>query len=690
MANALKRVLFVGEHPFGVTGNSHMLRAILDALDYDNQKLYVTCFVNDHVNVNVGDFDEKPLPYKVIYATDLNGNDQWGVNKLVSTLSATRYDLVFFIGIDIWRYSQVFNSLDSIRQQTSVKYAALFPYDLQYIREDWIEWINFFDFKYVYSKYGESILKDAVPDIQYYRPSVFDKLSVLPEADRLNSKRAVAIEDPDDVFLFGYIGANQVRKDPQVILKAFSSIWSSCPKARLYMHTDLIGVNNLRQYAKDCGIMVGRLLSKQEGSVLANDQMTIIYNALDCLLLCSFQEGLSWTPIEAMACGVPCILSDSTSHKELKRNSNVTLIETKYPTYLPIVTKTGISNIDVYKCRAEDIAKEMKAIYDEYYMDKVFYAARVKDAVEFYDDWQKGSTDPNAVIESMFSRIRTPAPTAMKKDEVLFVQHSSAGDVLMTTQCFKGITERHKGKKFVYMTQKRFQGVVEGNPYIDEIIDYNVPMIEDYLVVYNPHGQKILPGGWNNLDVTLHSMYPYFCKVTADKPCIIWKIPDDEIMVQLGSPYVVVNTSGASKYRIYKHMDKVMSGVGHVAVQIGDTSDLCCKGAIDLRGKLSWQESAFVVAHAKAVVAVDSFCAHLAGAAETPAVVLFGPAPARVTKPRFDDPKKLICLEPNKLDVCPITSNCYGNPAKNVCTSPCINTINPLTVKQALLTLLKG
>lgn len=55
---------------------------------------------------------------------------------------------------------------------------------------------------------------------------------------------------------------------------------------------------------------------------------------------------------------------------------------------------------------------------------------------------------------------------------------------------------------------------------------------------------------------------------------------------------------------------------------------------------------------AKAAVVIDSYPAHLAGAVGTPAVVLFGPAPARVTGPRSDD-AKIICLEPNHLDVCP-------------------------------------
>jgi ADP-heptose:LPS heptosyltransferase len=87
-------------------------------------------------------------------------------------------------------------------------------------------------------------------------------------------------------------------------------------------------------------------------------------------------------------------------------------------------------------------------------------------------------------------------------------------------------------------------------------------------------------------------------------------------------------------------------------------------------------------------VVIDSFLSHLAGALNTPAVVLFGPAPARVTGPK-GNPEKLIFLEPNKLDVCPIMTNCWGKAGETQCDSPCINTINPLVVAKALKELLK-
>jgi ADP-heptose:LPS heptosyltransferase len=308
--------------------------------------------------------------------------------------------------------------------------------------------------------------------------------------------------------------------------------------------------------------------------------------------------------------------------------------------------------------------------------------------------WMKRSSSINKLLDEATQPGIAIGPPKINK--VLFAQHSSGGDVLMTTQCFKGIKERHPGMDLVYMTQSMYRDIVEGNPYIDELLeDWDEELLKKYVAVYNPHGEKILPGGWNNLDVTLHSLYPYFCKVEADEmyielvdPQLDPGFPETSV---LREDYIVVQTAGQQKrYRTYKHMDAVIQMMpDHKFVQLGMGKDLACHGAtLDLREKLSWRESAHVMKNAKAAVVIDSFLSHLAGVLNTPVVVLYGPAPARVTGPRGQQ-ERIINLEPNKLDVCPITSNCWGHPGKNQCTSPCINTLNPMHVVKALQEFLK-
>jgi ADP-heptose:LPS heptosyltransferase len=291
-------------------------------------------------------------------------------------------------------------------------------------------------------------------------------------------------------------------------------------------------------------------------------------------------------------------------------------------------------------------------------------------------------------LDNIISEANKVVISVPKKKAVLFAQHSSAGDILMTTQCFKGLKEKHKNLSLIYMTQDVYKDIVTNNPYLDGIVSYNPDAFSEYQIVYNPHGDKILPGGWNNLDVTLHSMYPYFCNVKADDIFI------DEVNPNIDLPdeYMIVHTTGGDReHRTYNHMDVVIDKVGLPAIQIGGNLDkVCTKATLDLRDKLTWRQTAWIMKRAKVAVVIDSFPAHLAGALHTPVVTLFGPAPARVTQPK-GDPAITINIEADKLKYCFLTSNCWGNLKSrgyNGCPSPCINTISPFAVAEEVKKLL--
>jgi len=251
------------------------------------------------------------------------------------------------------------------------------------------------------------------------------------------------------------------------------------------------------------------------------------------------------------------------------------------------------------------------------------------------------------------------------------------------------------------MTQDKFFGILDRNPNVDKMLPWNPELRKAYQVVYNPHGEHILRGGFNNLDIKLADMYPYFCKVEPDdffihcedvmKKVSDLKTPLNDLkgIAGNGLPYIVVHTTGGDpQYRTYPHMGMVVKGLILPVVQIGSTSDLYCPGAIDLRGCLSFTETAWVMKHAKAAIVIDSFPSHLAGAVGTPCIVLYGPAPARVVGPVHPNVPDTLWfdMEPNKLDVCPNMTNCHGT--NRNCQSPCIHSINPLLVRQNLISIL--
>lgn len=677
----MKKILFVGEHPLGIAGNSHMMAAILSQVD--TEKYQISCFAAEEAIMAKMAF--QPLPFNIINAAE--ENDSWGQNKLLRLVSQLDFDVLCMVGLDIWKYARIFGNIAQLRKHKGFKWISIFPYDLQEIREDWLKLIKIVDFPCVYSQYGKNLLQDYIPNIEYFRPPLFQSemfRSFNPDERRI-ARTDCFPNISQDQFLFGFIGANQIRKDPQRLIKAFLQAKKENPGINLYLHTKLeTGIFNLKQISKDYGASTGDILTKREKVIYPTEEMVKIYNTLDCLVNCSMQEGLSWTIIEAMLCGVPIIGSDTTAQTELLKNVGL-MVPCQELSYIPLSSEVGQTWIDAKTCKVKDIKNAILKVAG----DKDLRQKMSVDGLRKSNNWLAGVSDINEVLKEATEPVKIKSSAISRINKVLFMQHSSAGDVLMTTQCFKAIKKKHQGMKFVFMTQKKYQDIIEGNPYVDEIIDWDEKIANRYNVIYNPHGEKILPGGWNNLDIRLHDMYPYFCEVKRDK---IYIEQIDPELPNLPKDYIVVHSTGGQiEYRCYKHIDMVTKNLPFPLVQIGGPLDLVCRNAkLDLRSKLIFRESAWIVAHAKAIICIDSFVSHLAGAVGTPAVVLFGPAPSRVTGPR-DDAGNIICIGPEMLKVCPILSHCWGQPpaGKYKCTSPCINSISPVQVRKALLSLLK-
>lgn len=674
----MKKILVVGENPFCMTGNGNFMAALLSNID--TSKYQITCFAAEGRS-SAGLSAFRPLPFALIDAQ--TQGDQWGNNKLIDVLKEVDIDVLLFVGIDLWRYIRVFRQIDEVRKQKGFKWIGLFPYDLQDVRKDWVFWINMLDYPCVYSQYGLDLLTDHVPGIRYFRPPLYNHDLFQPVEDddlRKKIRRDIFKTVRDDDVVFGFVGGNSFRKDIPRLIKAFLQAKEEVPGINLYLHTELVnGAYNLKQFATDYGGKDGDLLAKEEHVRSPVNQMVKIYNSIDCLINCTMQEGLSWTPLEAMLCGTPVIASDTTAHTELVLGAGH-LVPCKDQSYVHVATGVGPAYVDAKACSVDDIRGAIICVArdaDERAELSILGRKRAQ-------EWLSGVSDINELLSEATKKGQIVVAQDKKINKILFAQHSAAGDVLMTTQCFKGIKERHPGMKLCYMTQSQYADIVEGNPYIDEVVLWDTEQGKKYEIVYNPHGEHILSGNFNSGDVRLYEMYPYFCKVEADDMFIEQVKPEIDLP---DGDYIVVQTSGgATNIRTYKHMDLVLKGLGLQVVHMGSVIDLACHGvAFDLRGKLTWREAAWVMARAKAAVVIDSFPAHLAGALGTPVVVLYGPAPARVTGCRgnYD---KITNIEPNWLDVCPVVAACYG---KGKCSSPCINSINPMVVRKALLSLIE-
>jgi len=668
-------ILLCGEHPFAFSGNAHMLYTMASLVDQNKYNLKVFAGMKPDM---IPDHYEKPR-FDVI--DGIEGRAKFCGEHLCNILATNPVDIVVFVGLDCWAYHQVFKTIIQLHKERKFVWCSIFPYDTYQIRQDWFAYILPIDLPCIYSEYGYEMLKTVIPRVQYFRPQLFevDTFKSLDPRERREERRKIFSTVADDTFIFGFIGNNQWRKDPLRMVRAFFNVRKNIPNSVLYMHTETTqGVFNIPGYIIDCGGVPGDVFLKSDHARFVD--MSKIYNSIDCLINTSLQEGLSWTLLEAILCDCPVIAADNTAQTELIKGGAGMAVPCTDLAFVPSQAPTGQTHLETRACNLEALETAMIEVATKPELrESLINKGRARAL-----DWTANTSDINILLDEAMKLKRSKSVIPTRRKGVLFAQHSSAGDVLMTTQCFKGIKERHKKQPLVYMTQKQYQDIVTNNPYIDEIIDWDESMLQQYEMIYNPHGEHILRGRFNRLDVTLHSLYPYFCKVKADEMFIECVDPH----VELPKIYAVVHTTGGDpRYRTYDHMDMIVNKIGMPCVQVGGSLDKACRNVIDLRGKLLFRETAFVMKHAAVAIVIDSFLSHLAGCLKTLVVTLFGPAPARVTRPRAEEGKSLN-IEADLLAVCPDAGACWGGSIDNACQTPCINSIPPSMVVSAVKKLL--
>ncbi len=678
----MKKVLIVGEHPYGITGNSHMMNALLQQIPMDQHD--ITVFSSTFVG--------QPFiaPYKFVDG-GANPYDEMGGAQLINFLNKNPTDILCFIGVDLWKYSKIFHHLLELKKQQRFIIAAIFPYDAYYVRNDWLEMFQHVEIPCVYSDYGYNLLNDKLPLLYYFRPPLYDADKYVPytqEQKTIARKNLFHEYVNDENFVFGFFGHNQFRKDPLRVIKAFFELKRTNPNLVLYLHTDIKeGVFNIEDYIRECGGQLGDVMIKRQNFSYSTEAMVEAYNSVDCIINTSLQEGLSWTLLEAMLCGIPVIAAGNTAQQEILSTGAGIGVPSSETAFLPVLTSKGNTTfIESKACHFPSLLYVMRIVLNEPTIRKNLSERGMKKAKE----WVEGAHDIKNMLQLAY-QYKPPQQqeqvqlSVEKVEAVLFAQHSSAGDVFMTTRCFEDLNKRHPDLPFIYMTQKKYQDIIEGNPYVDQIIDWDEKKLKGYKIVYNPHGEKILPGHWGrNSNSQLGDFY--WKVLMIEKPgdfFIELKKPIDEvckaILGQRKKICVLHTTGGDPAYRTYKYMTDVAKELKdrYLTVQLGGKDDYPAQAEVDLRGKLSFRETAWVVTHADVAVTVDSFISHLCGALGVSQVCLFGSGNANVVAP-IQIGGTCIRMSPDYIRYCPGLGPCSA--AVRDCPVHCTGVHDPKTI----------
>lgn len=672
----MAKILFYGDNPNSNTANAYMNVTIIKQLEKAGHDVAVIGFSpSDSRRVF-----EKPEIKSRIVELPHNFKDPFGEEALMGYIQQLDFDFLV-TNNDLWRMHVLASRFSIIREQKSIKWIGVFPCDCDSFKPDWAFIQSQMDLPIVYSQHGFNLYCQAVPKLRYWKPYLdFSKFNMLNKKDEL--KKKIFNLNPD-TFLIGVVAKNQFRKDLVRSLEVFKYFLSVHPNAYLYLHTDALSENCGDITAVIQQMNLPHIIMKtQNTGYIQKEMMGKIYNAMDCLLVTSLGEGLCYPIIEAQLCGTPVVGASNTAITELLSDGKGFQINLNNETApLPIMVN---ANPVTEQRRRADIRSSLEQLEIVLLNTDNVVGEVVKKANENALTFTKNNDSFNRLTSRLIEKTMGKR-NGKQKERVLYCQYASAGDILISTGILENLAKKH-GMELDYMTNPIYFDILEGNPNIKNVLEWDMKVAELYKTYVYPH-RVIRNGNWGTNDVSLYDVYAQLCEVdygqmfiqplepkSVDGRSIIWE------------NYITIHNQGGHPYRYYPFMEAVMGIINNSYpdvkfIQIGAKSDPQLKGVFDCRG-VSFRESAFIIKNSIIHIGVDSFPSHCASAVGKEQVCLFGCGARRVVRPRGMS----VNIEPDYLKTCPIIGPCWGN--YRGCQRPCIQSLPPAQIGRSAVELI--
>lgn len=180
------------------------------------------------------------------------------------------------------------------------KNIAIVPFETTLVPPSWVPRINSFDAILVPCAQNKQMMVDSgvtIPIEVIHWGVDTDKFSEIDRRD-------------DGVFTFGTMGALSIRKGTNILVNAFERAFPTEKDVRLVCKT------SSRVYpfmSKDKRIEV------QQGPVSHEELINEFFNKVDCFAFPTLGEGFGLTPLEAMATGIPAIVTGWSGPMEYMR-----------------------------------------------------------------------------------------------------------------------------------------------------------------------------------------------------------------------------------------------------------------------------------------------------------------------------------------------------------------------------------
>lgn len=220
-------------------------------------------------------------------------------------------------------------------------------------------------------------------------------------------------------FYFGISAAFCSVKNHELVIKSFAKSFGNNNNIILRIHGrsgDPACINNIRNLIKELNLTNIELIERS----LTYSEYIDFMSSLDCYILLSKAEGFSITPREAMALGMPCIISNNTAHKTICNTSLVKAVKSDILEPADYTQIFGCICGNHFNCSVDDAADAMLDVYNYY---DVFKAKAIEAR-----EWVKQYT---------YSNLKNKYLSLIKPKKVILSDKNIVTDDSILTRCPK-------------------------------------------------------------------------------------------------------------------------------------------------------------------------------------------------------------------------------------------------------------
>jgi ADP-heptose:LPS heptosyltransferase len=295
---------------------------------------------------------------------------------------------------------------------------------------------------------------------------------------------------------------------------------------------------------------------------------------------------------------------------------------------------------------------------------------------------------------------------SMDKDDefrILYCMPETAGDVLISTAIINKLSDEYPEASIYVATQEKYFDILEGNPDIKGVVPFD-QNLENYRTS-EPFGpspgfvdfcfcpyiitQRVPHWIHGGRGESLGVSYAHMCNLSMTNEDIMSRMslqttePEDELAKRLlNEKFVTFHAQTTQDPKDYDDWDSVFDRLQNITVvQVGGPNEplLDYPNLIDLRGKTTPQELAWVIDHAELHIGQDSFPAHVANAMGTESIIVYGG-----TYAKQGGLQNSVAIEPEYRNGCHTSCHLINCIVKQQGGEKCINNISPEIIVDAI------